>query len=64
MGGKNPCDCCRVEEEGGHCGSCVLNTLSIENCSNTSCFCNYEMGCLLGLDEDCKASDCYRGRGK
>lgn len=57
--GKNPCDVCPNIE---NCEGCVLYGLvwsSVGECGNDDCFCHYECGCLLDLDDVCKASTCY-----
>ncbi len=58
--GTNPCNTCSCVDK-GDCQGCVLNRVWSRHgeCGNTRCFCNYECGCLLSLDDVCKASDCY-----
>lgn len=59
MDGKNPCDVCQSAR---NCEGCVLGRAWRKSgeCANRECFCNYDCGCLLGLDDSCKASTCYR----
>lgn len=58
--GVNPCDCCEAKERASGCDNCVLYTIvSHGECYNDKCMVNYECGCLLGLDDICKASTCY-----
>jgi hypothetical protein len=59
--GKNPCDVCEAKNKASGCDNCVLNIIiSHGECQNDKCFCNYECGCLLSLDDTCKASTCYQ----
>lgn len=59
--GKNPCDVCKRSGWASGCDGCVLDHSSTYGeCGNDDCMCNYECGCLLGLDDVCKASTCYR----
>lgn len=56
----NPCDCCGAKNKASGCYGCVLDIIiSSGECQNDKCFCNYECGCLLSLDDTCKASTCY-----
>lgn len=58
-GGINPCDCCESKDD---CEGCALDhRWSKGKCWNEKCFCNYECGCSLSLDDVCKASTCYKG---
>ena len=58
--GKNPFDCCETKDKESGCDNCVLYTIVTHGeCQNDKCFCNYECGCLLSLDDTCKASTCY-----
>ena len=58
--GKNPCDVCKWSDLASGCYECALEHSSTGECGNDDCMCNYECGCLLGLDDVCKASTCYR----
>lgn len=58
--GSNPCDVCPAKNRASGCDNCALDHQSMQyECGNDECMLNYELGCLLGLDEVCKASDCY-----
>ena len=60
MNKNNPCDVCPSI---GNCDGCVLDRSWKKRgeCANDDCFCHYECGCLLSLDDNCKASTCYKG---
>lgn len=61
MDGKNPCEACKAKDKASGCSNCVLNTgYSSGECYNDKCMVNYECGCLMGLDDTCKASTCYQ----
>lgn len=61
MEGKNPCDVCKRKDWSSGCSGCVLDYSSMQyECANDECMLNYECGCLIGLDEVCKASNCYQ----
>jgi len=52
----NPCNIC----EANSCDYCVLGVHSKGQCFNYNCMVNHgDCGCLLGLDDVCKASTCY-----
>lgn len=56
----NPCDCCPATQKASGCDCCVLHTITTSGeCNNDKCFVNYECGCLLSLDNVCKASTAY-----
>lgn len=56
---RNPCDVCKYRDI-GNCDGCVLYIIySTGECYNDDCFVNYECGCLLGLENVCKASTAY-----
>lgn len=56
----NPCDCCPGTKRASGCDGCVLHTITTSGeCQNDKCFANYECGCLLSLDNVCKASTAY-----
>lgn len=58
--GINPCDCCEAKDKASGCENCVLYTvITHDECQNDKCMLNYECGCLLGLNDVCKASTCY-----
>ena len=57
LDGKNPCDVCQRKDNASGCFGCAIDFSSMQyECSNDQCMLNYELGCLLGLDEVCKAS--------
>ena len=59
MSGDNPCNICKSS---GNCDGCILNDLSWHSgeCYNYDCMLQYECGCLLSLNEVCKASTCFK----
>lgn len=58
--GANPCNCCEAKDKASGCDNCVLNIIIYHGeCQNNKCMLNYECGCLLSLDDVCKASTCY-----
>lgn len=54
----SPCDWCF---EIGSCKGCVLNRKwkTRGQCNKTECMCHDEFGCILSLDNICKASNQY-----
>lgn len=61
MNGENPCNCCKANDKASGCGGCVLDMIAVSgNCGNDKCFLNCECGCMIGLDENCKASTAYK----
>ena len=60
-GGQNPCDICKAKDKASGCFGCALDYSSTYGeCGNDDCMLNYECGCLMGFDDVCKASTCYR----
>ena len=59
MRGENPCNICNSRD---NCDGCVLDHTWDNSCEcqNYDCMVYYECGCLLLLDEVCKASTCYK----
>lgn len=52
----NPCNVCKAE----NCDYCILAINSRGQCHNYGCMVNHgDCGCLLGMDDRCKASTCY-----
>lgn len=61
MNGENPCNCCKAKGKASGCSGCVLDAIAVSgNCGNDKCFLHYECGCLIGIDEKCKASTAYK----
>lgn len=62
MSGENPCNVCTYSND---CDGCILNDLFWHSgeCYNYACFLHYDCGCLLNLDEKCKASTCFKEPG-
>lgn len=58
----NPCDICEARDKSTNgCTGCALDySATYGMCDNEDCMCNYESGCLLGLDDVCKASTCFK----
>lgn len=59
MNRDNPCNICTSSD---NCEGCIFERRAWRNkgeCYNDKCMCNYECGCLLSLDDECKASTCF-----
>lgn len=64
MEGRNPCDVCKHYD---NCEDCYLDRVWVNKgtCYNSDCFVNNsDCGCLLSLDDVCKASTAYREEKK
>lgn len=61
MDGKNPCDVCPRKNKASGCCGCVLESFGTGRncCENIECCLSTDGGCLLGFDDDCKASTAY-----
>lgn len=59
MENHNPCNVCAAKTHASECMGCALDHHSVGTCNNDRCFCHYECGCLISLDDVCKASTCY-----
>lgn len=57
--GMNPCDCCERKNKASGCSNCILDVHGIGTCENYECMLNYDGGCLLGMDDECKCSTAY-----
>lgn len=56
MSSDNPCNTCKAD----NCDYCILAVSSKGQCYNYDCMVNHgDCGCLLGMDDKCKASTCY-----
>ena len=58
-GKHHPCNVCPNHVE--TCEGCIFDPpFRGSSCENTECFLNYDGGCLIHMDEKCKASTCYK----
>lgn len=62
MNGENPCNIC---SHVSCCDGCIFYDKSFHTgeCGNYLCFLNYDCGCLMGMDDKCKASTCFKEPG-
>ena len=62
MSGENPCNICEKKD---NCDGCILEDLAWHSgeCANYDCMLHYDCGCIMSLDEKCKASTCFKEPG-